>query len=90
MDNDRAFMTYALALMTGLAAVLSTLVISGIATVPAAGVFLEHLALGLVIRGSYKSFGGFEWLHQAAAFAGWITDEAAAATSAGSGMEAMG
>ncbi len=88
MDNDRAFMIYAVTLMTGLAAVLSSLVLAGIAQVPAAALFIEHLALALVIRGAYKSFGGFEWIHSVAEFSGWITEGAKEATAPQSGAQA--
>jgi hypothetical protein len=63
LDNDRAFTVYALTLIGIIATVITTSVASGIATVPTAGVFLEHLALSVGFRAGYKSFGGIDWLY---------------------------
>ena len=64
MDNDRAFTLYALTLIAIIGSVITASVASGIATLPTAGVFLEHLALSLGFRTAYKSFGGFDWVYE--------------------------
>ena len=80
MDNDRVFAAYALLLVGGVASVITASVTSGIATLPSAGVFLEHVVMSFGFRAAYKSLGGFEWAHEAATFIGWITPDADAAT----------
>lgn len=62
MSNDRAFAAYGLILIAGVASVITASVMAGVATLPSAFVFLEHLALSLLFRTAYKSFGGFDWL----------------------------
>ena len=64
MDNDRAFTVYALTLVGIIGSVITASVMTGIATLPTAGVFLEHLALSLGFRTAYKSFGGFDWVYE--------------------------
>ena len=66
MDNDRAFTVYALTLIAIIGTVITASVVSGITTLPSAGVFLEHLALSAGFRAAYKSFGGFDWLYELA------------------------
>jgi hypothetical protein len=66
VDNDRAFTVYALTLIAIIGTVITASVASGITTLPSAGVFLEHLALSAGFRAAYKSFGGFDWLHDLA------------------------
>jgi hypothetical protein len=88
VDNDKAFGLYALALVTGIASVITASLMAGYATLPTAGVFIEHVALSLTFRAAYKSFGGFEWAYQAAEFAGVITADAAEAATGG-GAEAV-
>ena len=61
MDTNKLFTVYALILLAGIASVLTASVLSGITTLPSPLVFLEHVALGLSIRASYKSFGGWSW-----------------------------
>jgi hypothetical protein len=73
MDNDRIFTIYALTLIAGVTSVITASVLAGVATLPSAGVFLEHVAMSIAFRGAYKSFGGFEWLQTAGAFFGFIT-----------------
>ena len=62
MGNDRAFHYYALFLVAGVASVITASVMAGLATLPTPLVFAEHLALSLLFRASYKSFGGFDWI----------------------------
>ena len=66
MSNDRAFTVYALTLIALITSVISASVLSGIATLPSAGVFLEHLALSVGFRAAYHSFGGIDWLYELA------------------------
>jgi len=61
LDNDKAFAIYALALITGLATLLTVSLMAGFATLPAPLTFLEHLSLGLAFRAAYKGIGGFSW-----------------------------
>jgi hypothetical protein len=61
VDNDKAFAGYALILIAGLASLLTASVLGGIVHLPATSVFLEHVALGLAMRASYKSIGGWDW-----------------------------
>ena len=75
MDNDRIFTIYALTLIGGVASVITASVLSGVATLPSAGVFLEHVAMSIAFRGAYKSFGGFEWLYTVGQAFGFITLE---------------
>ena len=90
MDNDRIFAAYALILVAGVASVITASVVSGIATLPSAGVFLEHLALSFGFRGAYKSLDGFDWVHDLAEFLGLITPADAVPVPPSTGAEVMG
>lgn len=90
MDNDRVFAFYALALVAGVASVITASVLAGVATLPSAGVFLEHLALSFGFRAAYKSLDGFDWVHDLAEFVGLITPADAAAAPPSTGYEVMG
>jgi hypothetical protein len=80
LDSDNAFTAYALILTSGVASVLTASVIAGVSTPPSAGVFLEHVLLGLAIRAAYKSMGGWNW-------AEWgFTGERAAEATAAAGL----
>jgi hypothetical protein len=57
---------YALTLITIVASVITCSVMTGIATLPTAGVFLEHLALSAGFRAAYHSLGGIDWLYELA------------------------
>jgi hypothetical protein len=63
LENDRAFTVYALTLIGIIGSVITAAVARGIATLPTAGVFLEHLALSVGFRTAYKSFGGIDWVY---------------------------
>jgi hypothetical protein len=58
MTNDRAFIAYAMALVLGISIVITTMIWIGTGQFPAALFVIEHVSLGLLIRGSYKSFDG--------------------------------
>ena len=90
MDNDRIFGTYALILVAGVASVITASISAGIATVPEAGVFLEHLAMSFGFRAAYKSLDGFDWLHDFAEFLGVITPADAAPVPPATGAEVLG
>jgi len=82
LDSDNAFTVYALILISGVASVLTASVIAGAAIPPSPGVFLEHVLLGLAIRASYKSIGGWNG-------ADWsFTSEASAEATAATGLPA--
>ena len=61
MHNDKSFAAYALILLAAVASVLTATVLAGITRVPPPLVFLEHVAMGLLIRAAYKSTGGWNW-----------------------------
>ena len=61
LENDRAFAAYVLLLTVMVVSVITASVVAGVAAFPRPMVFLEHLALGLLVRASYKSLGGFDW-----------------------------
>jgi len=73
VNNDRIFAIYAVTLVAGVTSVISASVIAGLATLPSFGVFVEHLAMSLILRGAYKSFAGFDWVYTAARNVGFIT-----------------
>jgi len=59
--NDKNFALYAVILVSGVASVITASVLAGFAALPSPAVFLEHVALGLMMRASYKTIGGFDW-----------------------------
>jgi hypothetical protein len=61
VQNDKAFAVAATVLFAGLASVLTASVLVGFAALPAPLVFLEHVAMGLAMRASYKFIGGWNW-----------------------------
>lgn len=89
MDNDRVFAAYTLTLVAAVASMITASVLAGFATLPSAGVFIEHLAMSLGFRLAYKSIGGFEWVTAAAEAVGFITDQGEV-PSHHSGMSAAG
>ena len=66
MANDRAFTVYALTLIGIITCVISASVLSGIAMLPTAGVFFEHLALSAGFRAAYHSLDGIDWIYELA------------------------
>jgi hypothetical protein len=89
VDNDRAFTVYALTLVAIIGTVITASVMSGITTLPTAGVFLEHLALSAGFRAAYKSFGGLDWLYELADAVG-LYERRLAASAGALGAEAVG
>lgn len=61
MDNDKAFAVYAIAIFAGLASIITASILNGYAALPTPLMFVEHLAMSLLFRASYKSFGGPAW-----------------------------
>ena len=61
MDTEKSFAAYALVLIAAVASVLTASLVAGVARLPSPLVFLEHVALGLAMRASYKSIGGWNW-----------------------------
>ena len=78
MDNDKLFTIYALTLIAAVTSVITASVMSGIATLPTTGVFLEHVALSFGFRAAYKSLDGFDWVYSLARGIGFITETEAA------------
>ena len=58
MQNDKAFVVYALTLLVGISTVATLVVSSGASSFPTPLYFIEHVTLGLMVRGYYKSFDG--------------------------------
>ena len=69
--NDKAFATYVAALVTLIGSTLTLLVYSGVANLPPASFLIEHAAVGLAFRASYKSFGGWNPIVDFLEFYGW-------------------
>ncbi len=63
MENDKLFAAYATAIFLGIGALVVSLIYTGVAAVPAGAFMLEHVVLGLIIRGSYKAFDGESGLY---------------------------
>ncbi len=61
MTNDKAFHIYAALLVSGVITLLTVIVTSGVAAVPAPLFLAEHLGLGLLFRASYKSLESPQW-----------------------------
>ena len=61
LDPKHRFTGYALTLLTAVGSLLTATVLAGISSLPSPLTFLEHVALGLSIRFSYKWVGGFDW-----------------------------
>jgi hypothetical protein len=80
LDTNKAFAAYALVLIAGVGSVLTASVLAGVTSLPSPLGFVEHVALGLMVRAAYKSIGGFDW-------ADWsITCEPAGEAIAGTGF----
>ena len=89
MDNDKAFTAYALTLVAVITSVITASVMAGFATLPTAGVFIEHLALSVGFRAAYKSFGGIDWVYTLADTLGLYENDHIATPPAG-GAQALG
>jgi hypothetical protein len=84
VSNDKAFATWAALIIAGAGLLLTTLVTTGVATLPSLGSFLDHVVLGLGVRFAYKWVGGFDW-------ADWsVLGDAAEATVASADVGAPG
>jgi hypothetical protein len=68
--DDKAFATWVFCLVGGAATLITTLVLTGIATVPPLTTLLTDIAMGLGIRAAYKQVGGWDWSDWAWSFAG--------------------
>ena len=73
MENDKAFALYAFALVGAVIGMFGLSVTVGIASLPTLGFLVEHAALALVIRASYKSFGGSDPVVEFLEYYGWKT-----------------
>ena len=58
MENDKLFAVYATLIFLGIGSVVTFAIYSGVGALPAGAFMLEHVALGLLIRGAYKGFDG--------------------------------
>jgi len=83
VQSDRAFTLYALTLIALVGSVITASVSAGIATLPTAGIFFEHIALSIGFRAAYKSFGGVEWVYDLADALGLYESPADAASPMG-------
>jgi hypothetical protein len=79
MNSDKAFAIYAFTLVGAVASLLTTTVASGVASLPSAAFILEHVALALAIRTSYKCFGGANPVVDFLEYTGWRTAREATA-----------
>lgn len=66
MQNDKAFIVYALSLLIGISSVATLVVSSGASSFPTPLHVIEHLILALMVRGYYKSFDGTGGLYAVA------------------------
>ena len=58
MQNDKAFIAYALALVIGIGSLITFVLGTGASSIPSPIYLIEHVALALAIRAYYKSFDG--------------------------------
>lgn len=58
MNDDRAFLTYAVALAAGVTSLLTFILFTQAGSIPEPVYVLEHVALGLSVRAYYKAFDG--------------------------------
>jgi len=72
LKDDKAFAIYALGLIAAVTCMLSALVYTHLATPPTAAQFIEHLSIGLLFRGAYKSLDGSNFIRDALEFTGMI------------------
>ena len=61
MDNDKAFIVYALVIFTGVATIMTTVLATSAPYLPSPLNIVEHLALSLGFRAAYKTMGGGGW-----------------------------
>jgi len=72
LKDDKAFATYALSLIAAVVCLLSAVVYSQLGTPPTAAQFIEHLAIGLLFRGAYKSLDGSNFIRDTLEFTGMM------------------
>ncbi len=72
LKDDKKFAIYALSLIAAVFCVLTGLVYSQIATLPSAGEFIEHLGIGLLFRGAYKSLNNSDFVRDTLELTGMI------------------
>ncbi len=72
LKDDKIFASYALSLIAAVVCMLAVLVYSQVATAPTAAAFMEHLAVGLLFRGAYKSLDGSNFIRETLEFTGMI------------------
>ena len=81
MTSDRAFAIYAFGLIAGIFSLITATVLIGISAAPSLDFVVEHVGMGLLVRGSYKSFDGSNWIRDFLEYTGMIvgaSDEAEA------------
>lgn len=84
MEQDRNFARYVFCLVGLFAIILTSAVSFGVAELPDLGFFVEHAGLGLLFRGTYKSFSGSTHIRDLLEQTGMITGaDAAPAGAAG-------
>ena len=86
MFNDKKFAAYAFLLVAGTACVLTMAVTAGGASFPPVVYMIEHLALALAIRASYKTFDGPAWFPYRSQLRGGVAAEAAGAPDTASAI----
>lgn len=78
LDNNKAFAAWALFLVSGAGLLLTSLVLSGLTTLPPLTTALTDIALGLGVRAAYKQVGGWDWSDWSWSFAGDAPEAVAA------------
>jgi hypothetical protein len=63
MENDKLFAAYAAIIFLGISSVVTFVFVTGVGAIPATAFLLEHVILGLLIRGAYKAFDGESGLY---------------------------
>jgi hypothetical protein len=63
MEHDKLFAAYAAIIFLGISSVVTFVLTTGIAALPAGFYLVEHVVLGLIIRGAYKAFDGESGLY---------------------------
>jgi hypothetical protein len=58
MQNDKAFIVYATALVVGISSLVAFVLGTGASSLPTPLYLIEHVTLGLALRAYYKSFDG--------------------------------
>lgn len=73
--NDKAFGIFAISLVAAIGSLFSLAVWTGIASVPPIAFIVEHVALAVALRSSYKTLDGSNPIVDFLEFYGWKSAE---------------